>query len=261
MLSIDHNETPYDLNFRIGSTHVRVHPFFWLTSILLGWFWFDIGGISYLLMWVGCTFVSVLLHELGHVWMGMAFGTRGHIVLWSFGGVAIGSNQLESRWQRIAVSLAGPGIQFALYGVLRLSLPWIFQDSSDVLDISWLVLRANPRATLFVMLLWINLFWPLLNLLPIWPLDGGMVTRELCVAASRQKGVETSLLISIGMAGILAIHCLMASNGRPLIPYLAWFGGTFMAIFFAMDCVQCIQLYQQERARRNPWDDDLPWER
>ena len=63
-------------------------------------------------------FVSILIHEFGHVWMGQAFGSRGHIVLYGFGGLAIGSNRLDSRWQRIAVSFAGPLAGFAFLGIL-----------------------------------------------------------------------------------------------------------------------------------------------
>src|SRR5207302_5403914 len=64
-------------------------------------------SVSYLLIWIACTFVSILIHELGHVFMGRLFGSHGHIVLYSFGGLAIGSSALRSRWQRIAVYFAG----------------------------------------------------------------------------------------------------------------------------------------------------------
>jgi Zn-dependent protease len=254
VIAFDHPETAYDVKFRVGSIPVRVHPFFWLTALLLGWhFSRPPYNLGYLLLWVACCFVSVLLHELGHVWMGMIFGTRAHIVLWSFGGVAVGSNHLDDRWKRIVVSLAGPGIQLVLYGILWLAVPSIIVHTPD--DWKW------PVAVLLSMLMWVNLYWPLLNLLPIWPMDGGMIARELCVAVSPRKGIETSLLISIGVAGVLAIQCLMADNDMPLIPYLGWVRGTFLGIWFAIDCVQSIQLYQMERSRRNPWDSDLPWER
>jgi len=254
VIAFDHDQTAYDLNFRVGSIHVRVHPFFWITCALLGWPYSQPphGNFGFLILWIACCFISVLLHELGHVWMGMAFGTHGHIVLWSFGGVAVGSNSLAARWKRIMVSLAGPGIQLVFWVILWFVEPWVLGAVSE----DWLL----PVSTFLGMLLAINLFWPLINLLPIWPLDGGMVTRELCVAASPRKGVEISLLISIGVSGVLALHCLMNANGQPLIPFLWWVGGTFLGIWLAMDCVQSVLLYQQERSRYRS-DDDLPWER
>jgi hypothetical protein len=87
---------------------IRVHPMFWLMSVILGYSTIQ-DGFEYLIIWVACVFVSILIHELGHVIMGRFFGADGHIVLYSFGGLAIGSNSLSSRGQRIAVSFAGRG--------------------------------------------------------------------------------------------------------------------------------------------------------
>ena len=171
-------ETPFDLRFRIGSIPVRVQPLFWIIIAALGWGYFH-AGLGYLLLWIACCFVSVLLHELGHVWTGMAFGTHGYIVLWSFGGLAVGSSDLAERWKRVAVYLAGPGIQLILYAILYLIEPWIMASISP----DW----ERPVGAALHMLLVINLFWALLNLLPVWPMDGGKVTREACVAASRAR--------------------------------------------------------------------------
>ena len=103
--------TPLDLYWRMFGTDVRVHPFFWVMAVLLGWHWFDSFndprlGILFLALWVLCVFVSILLHEFGHVLMGRVFGSNGHILLYSFGGLAIGSNNLRQRTHRILVLLA-----------------------------------------------------------------------------------------------------------------------------------------------------------
>ena len=108
--------TRFDLNFRVGDIPVRVHPFFWLSTVLLG---LDpklpgIDKLTYLLVWAAVLFVSILVHELGHVLMGRTFGARGHILLTGFCGLAIGSSELPERWQRNAVFLAGPGAGFLL---------------------------------------------------------------------------------------------------------------------------------------------------
>src|SRR5438045_291862 len=115
--------TPYDLRWRMFGIPVRVHPMFWLVSVIMGANAFS-QGVQYLLLWVGCMFISILIHELGHVLMGQAFGAYGHIVLDGFGGLAVGSNQLDVRWQRIAVCFAGPLAGFLFLGGLFLVL-WI----------------------------------------------------------------------------------------------------------------------------------------
>src|SRR5205807_2354897 len=75
-------------------------------------------GIEYVLIWVACMFVSILVHELGHVIAGRLFGTNGHIVLYGFGGLAIGSSALTNRWKRIFVYFAGPLAGFILFGLV-----------------------------------------------------------------------------------------------------------------------------------------------
>lgn len=241
------DETPYDLRWRMFGTPVRVHPMFWLMSVILGFDAVISQGAIFLLAWVGCVFFSVLLHEFGHIWMGRLFGSHGHIVLFSFGGLAIGSNRLARRWQRILVLLAGPGIQLLLWGFLTwTAIP---------------ILRAVPpsgqKATAFIleMLLAINLSWPVLNLLPIWPLDGGQITREVCQAIVPARGAAFSLGISMVVSGLLAVHILMASRGRPLLPYVPAFG-MLTALFFAMFCVNSFSALQAENQRRRQYDHD-----
>src|SRR5262245_48041042 len=75
--------TPYDLRFQLFGTPVRVHPLFWLVSAILGWPFIE-AGLIYLALWVFCSFLSILLHEFGHIWMGKLFGSDGYIVLYSF---------------------------------------------------------------------------------------------------------------------------------------------------------------------------------
>ncbi len=247
MFLIEPDETRYDLRWRMFGTPVRVHPMFWLMSVILGYNGTIRAGVGYLLAWVGCVFVSILLHEFGHVWMGRLFGSSGHIVLYSFGGLAIGSNRLNWRWKRILVSFAGPLIQF-----MFLALLWFGRDL--------LIRSVPPESRLAAERIWwmlfdINLLWPLLNLLPIWPLDGGQIMRELCQAVMPARGVAFSLGISMVVSGLLAVHILMASRNRPLIPYVPAFS-MFTGLFFAMFCVSSFMALQAENQRRRSWSDD-----
>jgi Zn-dependent protease len=117
----------------------------------------------------------------------------------------------------------------------------------------------EPAYITFGILKSINLYWPLLNLLPIWPLDGGKVTREVGSALSRD-GVRISLGISIAVAGFIAIHGLIANqNPNFRIPYLPT--GMFTALFFGALAFESYQLLQQTKfLHYEPPDDRLPWE-
>jgi stage IV sporulation protein FB len=255
VLLLEPNETPYDLRFRLLGTEVRVHPMFWLISFILGFDGLIQLGAGYVLLWVACVFVSVLLHEFGHVLMGRVFGSRGHIVLYSFGGLAIGSNQLRKRWQRILVLFAGPLIQLVLYLIIWKSSRWYLPHVP--------VASLRPVVLGTMMLLQINWYWPLLNLLPIWPLDGGQIMRELCVWLFGERGVSFSLGISMVVAGLFAAHMLLTAQDpeRGFLPYVPA-GDMFMALFFALFTVSSFLALQAENQRRRQWhDDDWHWQR
>src|SRR5262249_10188482 len=172
--------TPYDISWRMFGTQVRVSPWFWLMTVLLGWSTTH-HGFVYLVVWVACVLVSVLVHEFGHVMMGRMFGTDGHIVLFGLGGLAIGSSALSNRWQRIAVSFAGPGASFLLLAAV-LAFAWkgihLGWDETGYVpwpEFSGLQNLSRPMNMAILFLIWINLAWGFLNLLPIWPLDGGQI--------------------------------------------------------------------------------------
>jgi Zn-dependent protease len=267
VLLYEPESTPMDLRFRLFGTYVRVHPFFWLISVMLGWSWSSLAllpgnGLGDVATWVLCVFLSILLHEFGHVWMGRLFGTNGHILLHGMGGLAIGSNDLSSRWKRILVSFAGPGIQLLFWGGM-----WLAGVDPSALLRKAMLGKMKGDATsselfgwlLLIMLYDINLWWPLLNLLPIWPLDGGMITREVCTGVAPSRGLLVSLWISVLVAAVLAINALMGEQKRHFIPYAPV--GTFMAIWFAFFAVGSFQAIQILNSQRRSYDDDLPWER
>jgi Zn-dependent protease len=234
--------TPYDLRWRMFDTDVRVHPFFWLCSVLLGWSALQL-GVAYLLLWVACVFVSILVHEMGHVLMGRVFGTRGHIVLYTFGGLAIGSNALSNPWKRIAVSFAGPLAGFIL--AVPVTLAWFGLGFQNAEEPSLAVEALDD-------LMWINWTWGILNLFPIWPLDGGQISRDFLGWLRPANGVRIAYGISIAVAGLLAA-------------YFLYKGVTYSAIFFALLAVGSFQAFQAETTR-GPWERQRqmrrsPWER
>jgi Zn-dependent protease len=245
---LEPTHTPYDLHFRLFGVPVRVHPMFWLLSAILGWDWIHL-GVLYVVLWVACVFLSILVHELGHVFMAQAFGNRSHIVLYSFGGLAIRNRIEPYRWQRIAVSFAGP-----LAGLLLYVLVWLFDTYTRP--------RIDPEGGMPVlgaavyMLLFMNLVWSLLNLLPIWPLDGGKISQEVLTGLSPGNGLRLALGISFLTAAVLAVHALMSANGRPLLTFLP-VGDVFMALFFGMLALESFWMLQQTGRGYG----DTPWRR
>jgi Zn-dependent protease len=269
-------ETPFDLCFRVFGTPVRVLPWFWLVTAFLN-FELISAGIEVLILWILCVFVSILLHELGHIWMGMVFGSRGNIVLAGMFGLAYGATSgVTERWKRIAVYLAGPGIQFLFFALLSLALhvgdPPRLTEEWGVLDYLESALSPpipqRPRLLFYAILflLQINWYWAIINLLPIWPLDGGQVSRELFTWQSPIYGVRNSLGLSLAAALVVTINAICGAMQGPTIPYLPS-GGKFFIFFFAIFAFESFMQLQMEAAKvrggwRDPDDDDrLPWER
>jgi len=78
-------------------------------------------------------------------------------------------------------------------------------------------------------LLWggilLNIFLNLLNLVPIYPLDGGQVARQLMVQMDPQDGPRNSIYLSIAVAVLLALFCFIKLEDQFLgifMGFMAW---------------------------------------
>ena len=211
--------TRYDLNFTIAGFPVRVHPLFWLIAILFG---LSSNTLTGLVIWVVVVFVSILIHELGHALTMRMYGQDSFIVLHLMGGLAVPQS---SRWggrggdestQQIVISLAGPFAGF-LFAGLVIGIVIILGGSASV---HWLLgFIPVPSAVLptggFIgnaiisTLLWVNVFWGLINLIPVYPLDGGQVSRHLLIKVDPWDGFRKSLWVSTIAGAIVAVAGLI----------------------------------------------------
>jgi len=246
--------TAWDVHFRIAGIPVRVHPMFWLVSLFLG------AGPKIppkeTFIWVFVAFVSILIHELGHAVLIRRFGWSPRVTLYGLGGLASyetrqgyrGSYSSSyssydepepSAMRQILISLAGPGAGF-LFAALTVGAIYLFGGSvhfffGGVRGVDWLVTGfSNPMlVTLWYFLIYINLFWGLINLLPIYPLDGGRVSRELfLMQGSPSIQIERSLMLSLIVAAAFALYAAVA---------LGSFLTTLMFGYFAVMNYQAIQ--------------------
>ncbi len=190
----------FNLRFRLGGVPVRITPLFWVSSAILGVLYYatpDTGSLGWFLLWMAAVLVSVLAHELGHVLLGRLFGVRGQVVLYGLGGLTLGVDDLPRRWQRIAVLLGGPLVNFLVVAVV-----W---------GLPFLPAVANPNVAIAIGLvakwvLQINLYWALLNLVPLWPLDGGRLTVEIGEGLLGPRGVTIALVVCLVFSGLLAVE-------------------------------------------------------
>lgn len=196
------------VRFSIFGIPVLIQPFFWITLVLIG------GGLnanspSSILnvgLFVIAGFISVLVHELGHALTARKFGAYSEIVLQAFGGYAAYSGVRLTRPQSFAVTAAGPAIQILLGIAVYLVLPRLPEIS--------------PNATYFIVtLMYISIFWALLNLLPVLPLDGG----RMLDAILGPERIKITLWVTIVVAVSLALLSLKFTSSILLPIFLGMF--------------------------------------
>jgi len=217
-------QTGYDIQFNLFGFPIRVHPLFFLAPLLFGRSLITdspIVGIG-LLVVTFVFFVSILFHELGHAWAFKWFGIDSKIVLHWMGGLAIpdrgawGGRQVGlTSNQQMIVSVAGPlanvvlgfamlGIGLALGGErgtweFFIPIPGVIFEGTALGERPYLQLLFNASILL-------NLFWAIFNMLPIFPLDGGQIARAFMLKIDPRDGLQNSLYLSIGVAGLLCVY-------------------------------------------------------
>jgi stage IV sporulation protein FB len=163
------------LRFRLFGMPVTVRMSFLLIAALIGFF--GVGSPAETVAWIVIVFVSILIHELGHALTARMYGSSVAIELNGLGGL--------TRWsapegeltpgRRALIAAAGSAT-----GLLFGGLVWLIAD------------RFGPYQSLTAFILestiYVNVFWGLLNWLPIRPLDGGHLLESLLEKVAPRRG-------------------------------------------------------------------------
>src|SRR5207249_8787005 len=206
--------------FRVGGIDLFLHWSWFLVAA------FEISGrakryssLTWNVLEYLALFLIVTLHEFGHALAcRQVGGTADRIVLWPLGGVAYVSPP-----QRPGATLwsiaAGPLVNVALLPAL-IFLSGVSGTPGGA--------AAMPDAhQLAQSLLFLNRWLLILNLLPIYPLDGGQILRSLLwFALGRARSLMATVIVGfVGVAGMILLAVLTRS---------AWFG--IIAAFILMNC-------------------------
>ncbi len=166
----------------------------WTFAIILAFFVFQDFGQTLeenfvSLMWIPILFGSILVHELGHA---IAIKKLGYgsskILLWGMGGVCINTRRSNSK-DGMIISFAGPAAEFLL---AIPAIPLLFLDLPAAVD---------QVVSNFVFM---NIAWAVINLVPIFPLDGGKI-----VVHGLRKFFKMGTDASIKRAGLISIIALV----------------------------------------------------
>lgn len=238
--------------FTIFGVPVVVEPWFWLTGAFLGGALPALSSNNpdayiWVVTWMIICFISILVHELGHALTGHRLaGGSTWIRLWALGGLAYHQGSRFTQRTRALMILAGPGAGLALFLVVAcvMAVLWPNGVGLEILW-KWMILNRNPgelshasllvfaenipKMRVFNIFVWINLWWSLVNLLPIYPLDGGQLLD--CYMRSRKK------LHQIGMV----------TGGAVAVLGILYTGSFYIAILFGFLAYQNYAGYREAR--------------
>jgi Zn-dependent protease len=183
-----------------------------------------------ILLWIIVLLVSILVHELGHALTSRKMtGVTPSIKLWGMGGLAYPNTQL-TRKQSFWVTWAGPLAGLGFFGLIVLTCCAIygFAIGTDLTMIllfpsreTYTVLAKMNDPVLYMLkdLLWVNFWWSLMNLLPVFPLDGGQIYASI---ERSPKKVWTVGMVTGALVAIAALLFLDRIFIAILFGYLAF---------------------------------------
>ena len=174
-----------------GRIPIAIHPLFWAMAAIIGWI--STQTFTGCLIWAAIIFFSVLIHEFGHALTAVAFKQKAQIQLIALGGLTSYEGPKLKFFQQFLITLNGPlfGFSLCVLATLILRLDWSTSPTF------FYVLKVTQLA---------NLFWAVINLLPVLPLDGGQLLRIALEASFGVKGFKASLLIGAITAALFAFY-------------------------------------------------------
>lgn len=172
-----------------GRIPIIIHPAFWLIAAVIGFF--NSRTLIGTLVWIGIIFVSVLFHELGHALTAVLFKQNPRIELVALGGVTYHNGDKLRFVKQFFIVFNGPLFGFLLYVIATLVL-------------NFTPLNTGYIGAILRTLQWVNLFWTVLNLIPILPLDGGQLLRIILEGVFGVRGLKyalmTSMIFAVGVS-------------------------------------------------------------
>lgn len=215
----------------VAGIRVRIHIFFiiFIAARLLFSIAQDAWGFYYAAIAMALLFALVLLHEFGHCFACRAVGGEADdILMWPLGGLA--SCAPPNSWRaHLVTTLGGPAVNAALAPVFAGALILAGMREHVVFN------PFQPRFVLSALdgywkvALWLGHYMNLVLLgfnllLPVFPLDGGRVLRDLLWwKQGRQSATEIAVTTGLFLSMALALFGLV--GGHPTLVGVGAFCG------------------------------------
>jgi Zn-dependent protease len=152
-------------------------------------------------------FGSILLHEFGHALAARREGIEvAGIDLFLFGGVMRMNRDTDSPGAEFRVAVAGPLVTLLIMGVAA-AAAIVLAGADSFWDAARLSgqAQASPAEVVVSLLVTMNLFLLVFNLVPAFPLDGGRIARAVAwrITGDRHRSTRFAARIGIGFGWLL----------------------------------------------------------
>lgn len=157
--------------------------------------------------WVISLFISIVVHEISHARTAKKLGYKTDYIFIDIlhGGAMIDGSYTKNDKHSISIAFAGPlsNLILALLGFLIAVVAGIgFNISDDSLFILFIANFISINLLLFVM-----------NLIPIYPLDGGRISKSIfSMLFGKEKGQLVNGVISFILSSLVLIYSIYQIN-------------------------------------------------
>jgi stage IV sporulation protein FB len=280
----------WDVHFSLLGYPVRIHPMFWVVMLIFGplrsapvnnLLWVVAVLFCILLHELGHAVVmkyygfypSIVLYSFG----GLAIPHRG-----------TSSARRPGPWGDMLIAFAGPASGFILAAILVVGLHYLGRypvvwgvahaTTADLRPGGGLLVIFNPTwrdvmpvwceivregGDLYIQrredllgvfvnsLFYITVWWGLLNLLPIYPLDGGQIVQQIFYLNNPRDAIRPTLILSVVVGGLLTAYFLvqMLQSVHSLSAREMDWNAPFRAAFFGYLTFTNYELLQSQRTR------------
>ncbi|HET9065379.1 MAG TPA: site-2 protease family protein [Gemmatimonadales bacterium] len=203
---------------RVRGTAVKIHV---TLLALLGWYawqgWRLAGpsGAWEQFLFLALLFLSVLLHEFGHIRAAARYGIpTPDVLLTPIGGIARIARMPESPKQELVIALAGPLVTLAIAATLSAGI-------LATTGVVGLLPSSVTNVPIWTALAWTNAVLLVFNLIPAFPMDGGRVLRALL---ARRLGMVRGTRIAVRIGQALAVGlAVVGLSGNIMLVLIAGF--------------------------------------
>lgn len=253
-------DNPINWSFTLGRIWgicVRVHVAFIICAVVLIWMelprpdaarsWSVWSVLSGAIGTYALLFAVVLLHEFGHCYGARRVGGQAdEILIWPLGGLASVQPPHDPR-SHMVTTLAGPMVNVVICGLCSAvlaawcgtlgAIPWNPLHPMQPIDP---LLYITPAQDWVVRLFGVSYFLLIINLLPIFPFDGGRVLQAI-LWARKDYVTATEIATGVGMVGavVIGLFALFIEHSSLLM---------MVALFGYLNCYQSRRMIREQGA-------------